>query len=110
FYYGIGGIKTDQEDPGMQHFTIEPKAVADLSFCRTSYNSLYGKIRSEWKRDADGKFHILLEIPVNSSATFVLPSGKKSIKDESGNIVSVKEVNNKLQADFSSGIYKLEVN
>lgn len=110
FYYAIGGIKPDQKYPGMQHFWIEPKPVAELSFCKSSYDSPYGKIRSEWKKESNGKMYILIEIPVNSSATFVLPAGKTSIIDESGQAVPVQKLKRKFQATFPSGVYKLELN
>ena len=110
FYYGIGGIKLDPRSPGMQHFKIEPKPVAELSFCKSSYDSPYGKIRSEWKKEADGTIRFLIEIPVNSSATFILPAGKTTITDASGQAISVEKVQQTYQAKFPSGVYDLKVN
>ena len=78
FYYGLGGIKIDNKAIGMKHFKIEPKFVEDLNFCKTSYNSQFGKIRSEWKRSAGGKVTVVIEIPHNTSATFIHPGGKST--------------------------------
>ena len=55
FTAGLGGIKTDPISAGMEHFIIEPKTVAELDYCKSSYNSLYGAIRSEWKKMPGGK-------------------------------------------------------
>lgn len=108
-YSSIGGIKTDTGNPGLKHFIIAPKPVARLTFCRSSYNSLYGKIRSEWKRNADGSIDVLIEIPPNTSATFVLPNGKTMLKNAAGQNLKVKMVNGKNVVEFGSGVYRFEV-
>lgn len=109
FYSGIAGIKADPVNAGMKHFVIEPKPVSDLSYCKSSYNSLYGKIRSEWKKNADGKLQILIEVPENTSASFVLPDNKQKIRNDSGQDISGKKVNDKYEIEFKSGVYRFEV-
>jgi alpha-L-rhamnosidase len=109
FYSGIGGIKIDPSSPGMKHFTIAPQNIAELTYCKSSYNNLFGKIRSEWKRDNSGKLNILIEVPENTSATFVLPEGMQKIKSSKGQTFLVKQSGNKYQAEFESGIYQFEV-
>jgi alpha-L-rhamnosidase len=109
FYSGIGGIKADPSSPGMKHFTIAPQNIAELTYCKSSYNNLFGKIRSEWKRDNSGKLNILIEVPENTSATFVLPEGMQKIKSSKGQTFLVKQSGNKYQTEFQSGIYQFEV-
>lgn len=109
FYSGIGGIKVDPINPGMKHFTIAPQNIAELTFCKSSYNNLFGKIRSEWKRDESGKLNILIEVPENTSATFVLPEGKQKIKAGDGQTYLIKQSGNNYQAEFQSGVYQFEV-
>jgi alpha-L-rhamnosidase len=109
FYSGIGGIKADPSSPGMKHFTIAPQNIAELTYCKTSYNNLFGKIRSEWKRDNSGKLNILIEVPENTSAAFVLPEGKQTIKTSDGQTFLLKQSGNKYQTEFQSGIYQFEV-
>ncbi|RZM20366.1 MAG: hypothetical protein EOO88_36385, partial [Pedobacter sp.] len=109
FYAGIAGIKVDPAHAGMKHFVIEPKFISDLSYCKSSYNSLYGKIRSEWKRSPDGNLQILIEVPENTSATYVLPLNKLQIKDDLGENVVGTEVKGKRQVQFKSGVYRFEV-
>lgn len=104
FYSALGGIKPDEA--GMQHFTIAPKPVGDVSYCKSSYNSLFGKIRSEWKKTSSGNFEILIEVPINTSASFVLPDGKSIITDEAGKDIPIKKLNGQYIADFKSGIYR----
>jgi alpha-L-rhamnosidase len=107
FYTALGGIKP--ETAGLQHFTIAPKPVGDLTYVKTSYQSLFGKIRSEWKKRADG-LEIMIEIPTNTSANFVLPDGKKILKDAAGKSITVKTLDGQYVAEFGSGVYQLIVN
>jgi alpha-L-rhamnosidase len=109
FYSGIAGIKVDPSNAGMQHFIIAPQNITDLTYCKSSYNNLFGKIRSEWKREESGNLHILIEIPENTSATFVLPEGKQKIKTDTGKPYPVKQSGNVYQAEFQSGTYEFEV-
>jgi alpha-L-rhamnosidase len=109
FYTSIGGIKADAANAGLQHFTIAPKPVADLTYCKSAYNSLFGKIRSEWKKDSGGNFEVLIEIPANTSATFILPGGKKLIRNDSGKNVNVKKTDAGFAVDLRSGIYKFTI-
>lgn len=73
FYNSLAGIKYDRMNAGMKHFYIEPKPINDLKYCRASYNSLYGKIGSDWEIDKDGNFNLKIDVPVNTSATVILP-------------------------------------
>jgi alpha-L-rhamnosidase len=108
FYAGLGGIKTDPSSAGMRHFIIEPKTVADLDYCKTSYNSLYGVIRSEWKKMPNGKHQFSIEVPTNTSATFVLPNSKDKATTESGKNVPLQKSQGQWAAEFRSGVYKFE--
>jgi alpha-L-rhamnosidase len=109
FYWAIGGIKPDAESEGMQHFIIAPKPVGDLTYCKSSYNSLYGKVRSEWKKDTNGGLEILVEVPANTSATLVLPGDKKAIKKDVGQNISVKRTGDKYAVELRAGVYRLKL-
>jgi alpha-L-rhamnosidase len=109
FYSGIAGIHQDPANPGMKHFIIEPKPVGDLTYCKASYNSLFGLVRSDWKISGESNMEIQIEIPVNTSATFVLPSNKMQLIDKSGKNILVKKINGKYVAEFASGVYSFEV-
>jgi alpha-L-rhamnosidase len=109
FYSGIGGIKVDPTNPGMKHFILSPQNISELTYCKSSYNTLFGNIRSEWKRDETGKMYMLIEVPPNTSATFVLPQGKQSIKSSNGQSYSVKNSNEGFVTEFKSGTYEFEL-
>jgi alpha-L-rhamnosidase len=107
FYSALGGIQPGAA--GMHHFSIAPKPVGDLQYCKTSYNSLFGKIRSEWKKTASGGLAVLIEVPANTSARFVLPNGKTAIKYADGKTITGKKVNNVTVMEFQSGVYTFEL-
>lgn len=81
FYRSLAGIRPDVDRPGMKHFFIAPSPVEELEYCKASYATLYGKVVSEWKKDEDGNLHLYVEIPVNTSATVILPRwGNSQVK------------------------------
>lgn len=88
FYNSLAGIKPDLSSPGMKHFYIEPVPVAELNSCKASYDSLYGRICSEWKVGKDGNLNLRVEIPANTSATVVIPRWGDGTVLESGNPVN----------------------
>jgi alpha-L-rhamnosidase len=83
FYNTLGGISPDTEKPGMKHIIIAPKPVDGLQFCKTSYRSVYGLIRSEWNRN-EGEFRLEVDIPPNTTATVYLPDTENKTIYESG--------------------------
>lgn len=72
FYKSLAGIVADEADPGFKHFFLQPEMVGDMDFVKASYDSLYGKIVSEWQRNEE-ELSFYFEIPANTSATVKLP-------------------------------------
>ena len=108
-YSGIAGIRQDTAQGGVKHFIIKPNPVGDLTYCKSSYNSLFGIVRSEWKISEGESLDILIEVPANTSATFVLPNGQMKLVDSSGKTITTKKVNNKYEAEFASGLHHFKV-
>jgi hypothetical protein len=74
FFRSLAGI--EPTTPGFQTFSICPQTVGDLNYVKAGYETLYGTIHVEWKRE-NGRFHLSVSVPVNTRATIVLPDGKK---------------------------------
>tara|TARA_R110002096_G_C14658710_1_gene727355 strand:- start:4275 stop:7547 length:3273 start_codon:yes stop_codon:yes gene_type:complete len=83
FIKGFGGIRPDPEHPGMKNMLIKPALVGDLTYANTSYESMYGNVMVNWKKD-DEKVHFHIEIPVNTSAKIYLPAVNKDAVKEGG--------------------------
>jgi hypothetical protein len=73
FYHDLAGIQIDPEKPGYQNTVIAPSPVGDLTWVKAAYNSVHGRIESEWHRDGD-KFNLRVTIPANTTATVRLPT------------------------------------
>jgi len=86
FYRGLGGIDFDMSRSVDERITIRPQMVDGLSSVKSSYNSVLGRITSEWSQ-AEGATSIDIAIPPRARATFILPV--KMVADIS-NIHSVR--------------------
>ena len=73
FYEYLGGIAP--ASPGFKTIVMKPMPVGDLTFVKAMHNSPYGLISSEWHKDGN-KFDWQIEIPANTTATVIVPSGK----------------------------------
>ena len=67
----IGGIHS--EAPGYKRILIAPQPGGKLTSAKTSYRSIRGLIGSDW-RIANGKFILDVTIPVNTTATVIMPT------------------------------------
>jgi alpha-L-rhamnosidase len=76
-YTYVSGIKIDETDPGYKHFFLAPHPGGGLTHAKSEFESMYGKIVSDWKVE-DGTFIYNVEIPVNTTATVVLPGSAES--------------------------------
>jgi alpha-L-rhamnosidase len=74
----LGGIQPDSSAVGYDQIVIRPQTPKGLDWVDSSYRSVRGQITSNWKRVGDSvRFEI--EIPPNSSAGVVLPSGSHQV-------------------------------
>ncbi len=75
FYQWLGGIQPGGDAVGFDRIVIRPQVVKDLKWVRCSYNSVRGRIVSNWRRD--GKRLLLeVEIPVGATARVYVPADK----------------------------------
>lgn len=82
FYHDLAGIRPGA--PGFKQIIIAPQPVGDIKWVKASYDSIRGKITSNWKRDA-GKFSLKISIPANTTATVFVPAtSRREVKAGSG--------------------------
>jgi hypothetical protein len=68
----LAGIQCDPSGPGFKRIVIQPSVVSDLTWVKASYDSIEGKIVSEWTRSGPRvTLHVI--IPPNTSATIFIP-------------------------------------
>lgn len=83
FYKALAGINLDPAAPAFKHFVIKPNPVGGLTSAKASYDSVRGRIVSDWKVK-DGRFELTVTIPANTTATVSLPTAKAASVMESG--------------------------
>jgi alpha-L-rhamnosidase len=67
----VAGIHVDRGN----HFTLAPHYGGTLTHAKAHYDSIYGKVVSEW-RLKNGRFFLEVTIPCNTTADIVLPNGE----------------------------------
>jgi alpha-L-rhamnosidase len=68
----VGGI--DHAAPGFERIKIAPKVDPRLTWAKTSYDSVRGPIRTEWRKTGT-KLTLNVEVPPNTTAEVTLPGG-----------------------------------
>lgn len=89
FIKSLCGIRADPAHPGFQSFIIKPAPVKNVSFAEGETASLYGIIKSSWKKN-EGRFTLNITVPVNTQATVYLPGDK--VTEGGKDISSFKEI------------------
>lgn len=114
FYSGLAGIKQSADSRAYKDVLIEPNMVEDIEWTRAWFESPYGKIRSSWSQDGDGGT-LDVTIPVNTTATVVIPSGELDQIRESDNtvtdnpdILDIKAEENRVRLRIGSGEYRFK--
>ncbi|MEI8233346.1 MAG: family 78 glycoside hydrolase catalytic domain [Verrucomicrobiota bacterium] len=80
-YGGVGGIKA--ASPGYKTILIRPACENGLAWAKTSFDSMYGRIVSNWKREG-AELTMEVTIPPNTSAKVYVPTADASTVTESG--------------------------
>lgn len=62
------GIRVEAEN----HFTIAPRPGGHFTYAKASYDSVYGRVESGWKKE-NGKWHFDIVVPANCTAEILLP-------------------------------------
>jgi len=81
------GINPDENQPGFKHSIIRPRPAGDLTWATASYDSIRGRIESDWKLAGDS-FVLNVAIPANSTATVYVPAVDVGTVTESGTPVT----------------------
>ena len=112
FYHDLAGIQSAQ--PGFKQFTIKPAIVGDLTWVKSHYDSPYGRLASNWKREGS-KLSMDVTIPGNTTATVFVPAKDATVVTESGKPVDqaagvkfLRMENNAAVYAVGSGTYRFQ--
>jgi hypothetical protein len=87
FYNGLLGINQEENSVGYKNIVIKPEVVGDIHFAKGSYETMYGTIVSDWKKE-NSTFSLHVKIPGNTTATVYLPATPQSKILESNQLLS----------------------
>ena len=82
-YRKLAGMNADVEHPGYKHVVFHPQPVSDISSAEYSNITPYGECGISWRK-SDGKFIMVIDVPVGSTATAFVPAGNTDSVTESG--------------------------
>jgi alpha-L-rhamnosidase len=79
----VAGIEIDPERPAFEHVVIKPALTKDLTWVKAHYDSIHGRIVSEWELKGN-QLALHVVIPPNTTATIHLPARDGSAVFEGG--------------------------
>ncbi|NUN98162.1 MAG: family 78 glycoside hydrolase catalytic domain [Candidatus Omnitrophica bacterium] len=101
----LAGIQSDPGHPGFKKIVLKPSLAGNLTFVEASYNSMYGPIRSHWRRD-QGDFSWDVAIPPNTFAEIHVPSADADTVMESGEPISPEKGIRFLRRENGASVYR----
>jgi alpha-L-rhamnosidase len=105
-YSSVAGLESSLDEPGYQKIIFNPHVGGNLTFAKADYNSVYGKILSDWKvSDHEFEFHV--SVPPNTHAEVYLPSADKDGISESGKPVSSQHDIQFISSMNGQSLYKI---
>jgi hypothetical protein len=114
FYTGLGGIRQEEESVGYKDIIIKPSFVSGLNEVKTSYESVYGTIVSNWKIE-DNTITMKINIPVNTSSKIYIPVSdinkitiNNTVAENSQFTINTNENMNESVVHIGSGAYTIK--
>lgn len=108
-YRYAAGIDTFSNAPGFKEIVIHPHLDPRMSSARAEYDSVYGKIVSDWKNASNRPFTIRVTIPANTSAKIYLPVTSGTHVTENGKQINAQTDGDSSVVRVGSGTYSFEV-
>jgi alpha-L-rhamnosidase len=107
FYHDLAGIQNAPDSAGFKKIVIAPQPVGDVTWAKASYNSIRGKIVSDWKRDG-GNFILKISIPANTTATVFVPAKSPEAVTKTKGATFLRIENGRAIFEIESGSYTFE--
>lgn len=98
--------------PGYKHILIQPRPGGALTSVKARHVTPYGEVSVSWKID-QGRFHLSVTIPTNTTATVILPEARSESVFEGGNratqsngIHALRQADSNTIVEIGSGHYE----
>ena len=113
FYHDLAGIQSGGN--GFKEIVIAPRPVGDVTWVKDGYESIRGKIVSQWRREGKN-FTLKISIPANTTATVWVPAAPgtvvkaspataRRLREENGRVVyAVESGASEFRSEFWKGL------
>src|SRR5215469_10770898 len=108
-YRYAAGIDTTTAAPGFKEIVVYPHLDSQMPSARAEYESVYGKIVSDWKGTPSRPFSLRLTIPANTTAKVYLPRAGGGHVTEGGKPIKTQVEDKASIVHIGSGTYSFEV-
>ena len=108
-YRYVAGIDTSLSAPGFKKIVIYPHLDERLTSSKGEYDSIYGKIATEWTNTATGRFRLKVKIPANTTADVYLPAKPNAQVFEGDRKMDAQAQEGMFIVHVGSGAYDFEV-
>ena len=108
-YRYVAGIDTTLSAPAFKKIVVHPHLDPRVTSARGEYDSIYGKIVTDWKGTAEGPFRLNVTIPANTTADIFLPAAGGAQVAESGKKLEAQRKGDSQIVSVGSGSYTFEV-
>lgn len=85
YYRYLAGIRNDESSCGFKKMVFKPYPLSPLKYVRASYETPYGLAESSWEL-CGNRFSWRVEVPVNTTATIMVPAADEASVTENGTI------------------------
>lgn len=104
-FSSLAGIDTD--GPGFKKLLIRPTPGEGITWVKASYDSIHGRIVSNWKREGD-KLTMEVTIPANTTATVYVTARDAASVTESGKPARQATGVTFLRTDNNAAVYAVD--
>jgi alpha-L-rhamnosidase len=108
-YRSVAGIDTSVGGAGYREIVVHPVLDPRLTHVRGEYDSVYGRIVSDWNAKPGEAVSLNLTLPANTRAKVYLPAIPKAKVIEDDHPVDARREAGSLIVELGSGSYHLEV-
>ena len=105
FFHDLAGIQNAPDSPGFKEILINPQPAGDVTWVKASYNSIRGKIVSNWKFTGN-EFDLNISIPPNTTATVIIPARQRIYRKNHYPSVKFLRHENNCTVDLRSWVWQ----
>lgn len=103
----MAGLEIDETHPGYKRFIVQPHPGGGLTWARTDFISVYGKISVGWNLENKGTetaVTVKIHVPVNTQAVIRLYGCRKILKNDG---IDFEAVHGVIEGVTGSGDYEI---